>query len=180
GFERYGDPDGDGIGPRTLPGTKHPLAAYFTRGSGHNAQAQYTERPDEWEANLERLNRKLEHARTLVPAPVVDEVKGAQIGLIAYGSTDPGIVEARAMLAARGVKTSYLRLRALPTTAALNDFVARHQRVYVVENNFDGQMTRILQTEVPQHAGRITAITHCDGLPLTARWIAQAIVEQER
>jgi 2-oxoglutarate ferredoxin oxidoreductase subunit alpha len=156
------------------------FARYFTRGSGHNSQAQYTERPDEWEANLERLDRKFEHARTLVPAPVVDEVQGAAIGLIAYGSTDPGIVEARAMLAARGVKTSYLRLKALPTTTAFNEFVARHPRVYVVENNFDGQMTKILQTEVPQHAGRITAITHCDGLPLTARWIAQAIVEQER
>ena len=180
GFARYGDPDGDGIGPRTLPGTKHPLAAYFTRGSGHNSQAQYTERPDEWEANMQRLHRKFEHARTLVPAPAVDEVPGAEIGLIAYGSTDPGIVEARAILAARGIKTSYLRLKALPTTTAFNDFVARHPRVYVVENNFDGQMTKILQTEAPEHAGRITAIAHCDGLPLTARWIAQAIVEQER
>jgi 2-oxoglutarate/2-oxoacid ferredoxin oxidoreductase subunit alpha len=180
GFARYGDPDGDGIGPRTLPGTPHPLAAYFTRGSGHNSQAQYTERPDEWEANMERLNRKFEHARTLVPAPVVDEVRGAEIGLIAYGSTDPGIVEARTILAARGIKTSYLRLKALPTTTAFNDFVARLKRVYVVENNFDGQMTKILQTEAPEHAGHITAITHCDGLPLTARWIAQAIVEKER
>jgi 2-oxoglutarate/2-oxoacid ferredoxin oxidoreductase subunit alpha len=180
GFARYGDPDGDGIGPRTLPGTPHPLAAYFTRGSGHNSQAQYTERPDEWEANLARLSRKFEHARTLVPAPAVDEVKGAEIGLIAYGSTDPGIVEARTILAARGIKTSYLRLKALPTTIAFNDFVARHKRVYVVENNFDGQMTKILQTEAPEHAGHITAITHSDGLPLTARWIAQAIVEKER
>ncbi len=180
GFERYGDPDGDGIGPRTLPGTDHPLAAYFTRGSGHNSQAQYTERPDEWEANLQRLARKFEHARTLVPAPVVDEVDGAQIGLIAYGSTDPGLVEARAMLAARRIKTSYLRLRALPTTAEVIQFVARHPRIYVVENNFDGQMAKILQTDAPEHAGRITAISHCDGLPLTARWIAQAILEQER
>jgi 2-oxoglutarate ferredoxin oxidoreductase subunit alpha len=179
-FDRYGDADGDGIGPRTLPGTDHPLAAYFTRGSGHNSHAQYTERPDEWEANLQRLARKFETARTLVPTPVIDQVKGAAIGLIAYGSTDPGMVEARAMLAARGLKTSYLRLRALPTTDALKDFVACHQRIYVVENNFDGQMTKILRAEVPEHAGHITAISHCDGLPLTARWIAQAILEQER
>jgi 2-oxoglutarate ferredoxin oxidoreductase subunit alpha len=180
GFDRYSDPDGDGIGPRTLPGTDHPLAAYFTRGSGHNAHAQYTERPDEWEANLQRLARKFEHARTIVPKPVVDEAPGAEIGLIAYGSTDPGLVEARTMLAARGIKTSYLRLRALPTTVEYKDFVARHKRVYVVENNFDGQVTKILQTETPEHASHITPITHCDGLPLTARWIAQAILEQER
>ncbi len=180
GFERYGDPDGDGIGPRTIPGTDHPLAAYFTRGSGHNAQAQYTERPDEWEANLARLHRKFETARTLVPKPIVDEVEGAEIGLIAYGSTDPGIVEARAMLAKRGIKTSYLRLRALPTTSEFRDFVARYPRIYVVENNFDGQMHKILQTEAPEQASRMKALAHCDGLPLTARWIAQAVLEQER
>jgi 2-oxoglutarate ferredoxin oxidoreductase subunit alpha len=179
GFDRYGDPDGDGIGPRTLPGTDHPLAAYFTRGSGHNAQARYTERPDEWEANLERLARKHEFARTIVPEPVVDEVKGASIGLIAYGSTDPGIAEARALLAARGVKTSYLRLRALPTTAGVKGFLARYPRVYVVENNFDGQMTRILHSEAPEHAAHVRAVTHCDGLPLTASWIAQAILQRE-
>jgi 2-oxoglutarate/2-oxoacid ferredoxin oxidoreductase subunit alpha len=180
GFDRYADPDGDGIGPRTLPGTDHPLAAYFTRGSGHNSHAQYTERPDEWEANLQRLARKFERARTIVPKPIVDTLPGAKIGLIAYGSTDPGMVEARAMLSAQGIKTSYLRLRALPTTAEFKTFAARYPRIYVVENNFDGQMTKILQTEVPEHAGRITAIAHCDGLPLTARWIAQAILEQER
>ncbi len=180
GFQRYGDQDGDGIGPRTLPGTDNPLAAYFTRGSGHNANAQYTERPDEWEANLARLARKFEHARTLVPRPVVNEVEGAEIGLIAYGSTDPGIVEARDMLARRGIKTSYLRLRALPTTDEFQAFVKRYPRVYVVENNFDGQMTKILQTEAPEQAPHIKSITHCDGLPLTARWIAQAILEQER
>lgn len=180
GFQRYGDPDGDGIGPRTLPGTDHPLAAYFTRGSGHNANAQYTERPDEWEANLARLARKFEHARTMVPQPIVDEVEGAEIGLIAYGSTDPGMVEARALLARKGIKTSYLRLRALPTTAEFQAFVKRYPRVYVVESNFDGQMTKILQTEAPEQAPHIKSITHCDGLPFTARWIAQAILEQER
>ena len=180
GWDRYGDPDGDGIGPRTLPGTDHHRAAYFTRGSGHNHHAIYTERPDEWEANMERLARKCDHARTLVPAPVIDETPGAEIGLVAYGSTDPAMVEARAMLAERGIKTSYLRLRALPTTAEVNAFLTRYPRVYVVENNFDGQMTKILQTETPEHAGRIKAVAHSDGLPLTARWIAQAIVEQER
>ncbi|MGH2517987.1 MAG: 2-oxoacid:acceptor oxidoreductase subunit alpha, partial [Ktedonobacterales bacterium] len=115
-FNRYEDVDGDGIPFRTIPGTEHPNAAYFTRGSGHNKYAQYTERSDEWEGNLRRLARKFDHARTIVPKPVVDEVAGAEIGILSYGSNDPGIVEARDMLAAKGIATSYLRLRALPTT----------------------------------------------------------------
>jgi 2-oxoglutarate ferredoxin oxidoreductase subunit alpha len=180
GFHRYEDVDGDGIPYRTIPGTNHPAAAYFTRGSGHNAQAAYTERPDEWEANLARLARKHEFARTLVPPPEVNEVEGAEIGIIAYGSTNPAIGEARAMLAAKGVNTSYLRLRALPTTVELKEFVNRHPRVYVVENNFDGQMRRILQSEVPEHAARLISITKCDGLPLTGRWVARSILEQEQ
>ncbi|HEU5440359.1 MAG TPA: 2-oxoacid:acceptor oxidoreductase subunit alpha [Ktedonobacterales bacterium] len=179
-FHRYEDVDGDGVPYRTIPGTDHPAAAYFTRGSGHNKEARYTERADEWEENLARLARKHEFARTIVPAPVVDEVEGAEIGIIAYGSTDPGVAEARAMLADKGVPTSYLRLRALPTTVELNEFVARHPRVYVVENNFDGQMRRILQTEVPEHAANLIAITKCDGLSLTGRWIARSILEQEQ
>lgn len=180
GFNRYEDVDGDGIGYRTLPGTDHPLAAYFTRGSGHNKEAQYTERADEWEANLARLARKHEHARNLVPTPVIDEIEGAEIGLIAYGSTDPGIVEARAMLAAKGIKTSYLRLRALPTTVEVEQFISRYPRTYVVENNFDGQMRRILQSEAPAHAAQLISLSKCDGLPLTGRWIARSILEQEQ
>ncbi len=179
GFNRYEDVDGDGIGYRTIPGTDHPLAAYFTRGSGHNQQAQYTERADEWEANLRRLARKHEFARTLVPGPVIDEVDGAEIAIIAYGSSDPGVVEARSMLAGKGIKTSYLRMRALPTTQEQREFTGRYQRVYVVENNLDGQMRRILLSEEPEHATRFRSISKCDGLPLTGRWIAQSILEQE-
>lgn len=180
GFHRYEDVDGDGIGYRTLPGTDHPLAAYFTRGSGHNKEAQYTERPDEWEANLKRLERKHEHARTIVPRPVVDEVAGAEVGIISFGSNDPGIAEARDMLAAKGIKTSYLRLRALPTTDEFARFVARYPRLYVVENNIEGQLRRILLSEAPEHAARLVSICKCDGLPLSGRWIARSIVEQER
>lgn len=180
GFHRYEDEDGTGIGPRTIPGTDTPLAAYFTRGSGHNAQAKYTERSDEWQANLERLARKHAHARTLVPSPVVDEVEGAEIGIVSYGSNEPGIVEARVMLAERGVKTSYLRLRALPTTSELTAFVAKYPRLYVVENNFDGQMRRILQSEEPQAAARMQSINKCDGLPLTGRWIATSLLAHEQ
>jgi len=180
GFHRYEDDDGTGVGPRTIPGTDTPLAAYFTRGSGHNAQAKYTERSDEWQANLERLARKHNYARTLVPSPIVDDVESAEIGIISYGSNEPGIVEARAMLAARGVKTAYLRLRALPTTSELSAFVARYPRLYVVENNFDGQMRRILQSEEPQAAARMQSINKCDGLPLTGRWIATSVLAHEQ
>jgi len=114
-----------------------------------------------------------------VPKPVVDEAPGAEIGIIAYGSTEPGIVEARSMLADQGVQTSYLRLRALPTTGEFNEFVARYPRVYVVENNFDAQMHKILQTEAPEQAARLIPIAKCDGLPLTGRWIARSILEKE-
>jgi 2-oxoglutarate ferredoxin oxidoreductase subunit alpha len=110
----------------------------------------------------------------------VDETPGAEVGIISYGSNDSAIVEARSMLASRGVKTSYLRLRALPTTAEFQRFVASYPRLYVVENNFDGQMTKILQTETPEHAAQLTSINQCDGLPLTGRWIAQSIFEHER
>ncbi|HEX6541486.1 MAG TPA: 2-oxoacid:acceptor oxidoreductase subunit alpha [Ktedonobacterales bacterium] len=180
GFNRYEDVDGDGIPYRTIPGTDSPLAAYFTRGSGHNAEAQYTERADEWQANLERLHRKFEYARTIVPKPVLDEVAGAEIGIISYGSNDSAIAEARSMLAGRGIQTSYLRLRALPTTEEYQQFVARYPRLYVVENNFDGQMAKILQTEAPAYAAHLKSVNQCDGLPLTGRWIAQSILEQER
>jgi 2-oxoglutarate/2-oxoacid ferredoxin oxidoreductase subunit alpha len=180
GFARYGDEDGTGVGPRTLPGTESPFAAYFTRGSGHNTQAQYSERPEDWLANMQRLERKHDYARTLVPAPVLDETPGAEIGIIAYGSTDAPMAEARAMLASRGVKTSYLRLRALPLTEDYARFAEKYPRVYVVENNFDAQMAKILMTEAPKLAGKLTPIAHNDGLPLTGRWIAQTIVEQER
>ena len=180
GFHRYEDVDRDGIPYRTIPGTDSPLAAYFTRGSGHNVLAQYTERADEWQANLARLRRKFDTARTLVPKPVVDEVAGAEVGIISYGSNDSAIVEARSMLASRGVKTSYFRLRALPTTAEFQQFVARYPRLYIVENNFDAQMAKILQSEAPEHAARLTSVNQCDGLPLTGRWIAQSIYQHER
>jgi 2-oxoglutarate ferredoxin oxidoreductase subunit alpha len=184
GFSRYKDVDGDGIGYRTLPGTDHPLAAYFTRGTGHNERAQYSERPDDWERNMERLKRKFDTARTLVPAPVIDQVEGAEVGLIGFGSTDPSIVEARDRLAALGLKTSYLRLRALPLTEEIATFVAAHKRVYVVEMNTDQQLCQLVRLNVIDHGGagnvaRVIACNHNDGLPLTARWITEAIVSLE-
>ncbi len=179
GFARYKDVDGDGIGYRTLPGTNHPLAAYFMRGTGHDESATYSERPEVWEANLKRLARKHDTARTLVPKPIADVTPGATIGIVSYGSNDPAIIEARAVLAEHGYKSSYLRIRALPLSEDLRDFVESHEHLYVIENNFDGQMAELIRLDLPDQAGRIVSLAHCDGLPLTARWIAGAILEQE-
>ncbi|MDQ3248450.1 MAG: 2-oxoacid:acceptor oxidoreductase subunit alpha, partial [Chloroflexota bacterium] len=149
---RYLDEDGDGIGYRTLPGNEHRMAAYFTRGTGHTAYATYSERSDDWENNLHRLARKFETARTLVPQPVLDEVEEATIGIISMGSNDTAIQEARARLKAAGVETSYLRLRALPISQSVRDFIAGHDKVLVIENNYDGQLHKILLTEEPIYA----------------------------
>jgi 2-oxoglutarate ferredoxin oxidoreductase subunit alpha len=179
GFARYRDVDGDGIAYRTLPGTDHPLAAYFTRGTGHTDKATYSERPDDWEKNLDRLFRKHNTARKFVPAPVVENVTNAAFGIISYGTNDPGVVEARAQLAAKGVNSSYLRVRALPFADSVQEFIEAHNHVYVVENNFDGQMAMLLRMEYPELATKIYSVAKCDGLPLTARWISSTILEQE-
>ncbi|HLF25448.1 MAG TPA: 2-oxoacid:acceptor oxidoreductase subunit alpha [Anaerolineae bacterium] len=179
-WKRYADVDGDGIGWRTLPGTDHPLAAYFTRGTGHNEAAGYSERPEDWARNLERLARKHETARALVPPPMIDMVEDAEVGLISYGSNDLPVKEARDRLAARNVKTSYLRLRALPLEDTLLEFIKKYPRLYVIENNFDGQMHALIQLHAPEYATRLVSLSKCDGLPLSARWITEAILEQER
>ncbi|NDJ76907.1 MAG: 2-oxoacid:acceptor oxidoreductase subunit alpha [Chloroflexi bacterium] len=179
-FARYEDPDGDGIGYRTLPGTDHPLAGYFARGTGHNPQAVYSERPDDWVENMERLARKFETTRDMVPQPVIDTMDEAEIGIIAYGTTDACVFEARDQLLAEDVKTDYLRLRALPLNDTTRSFIEQHDRVYVVENNFDGQMASIIQMEYPELATRIISLAHSDGLPLAATWLTGAVLEQEQ
>ena len=180
GFARYRDLDGDGIGYRTLPGMENPQGAYFTRGTGHNDRAVYSERPDDWVENMDRILRKFETARKLVPTPVVDNVEGAEIGIIAFGTTDPAIQEARDRLAEDGVKTSYLRLRALPINEEVKDFVAQYERVYVVELNRDGQMHNILLTEMPALATRLHSIAYLDGMPLTPGRVVEAIESEEQ
>jgi 2-oxoglutarate/2-oxoacid ferredoxin oxidoreductase subunit alpha len=178
-FARYRDVDGDGIPYRTLPGNTNPLSAYFTRGTGHNERAVYSERPDDWLNNLTRLFKKHDTARTLVPKPVVDRREGAKVGIIAYGSADAAVQEARDHLRAAGVETSYLRVRALPLETTLREFVAEYETLYVVELNFDGQMRQLVQLYVPERAASIRSVAHCDGLPLTARFVAEAILGQE-
>jgi 2-oxoglutarate ferredoxin oxidoreductase subunit alpha len=180
GFARYKDIDGDGVGYRTLPGTAHPRAAYFTRGTGHDERAVYSEKPEAWVQNMDRLARKFDTARDMVPGPVIDEHKDAEIGIIGFGTTTFAIEEARDRLAQTNMKTSYMRLRALPINDAVKEFVARHDRVYVVELNRDGQMHAILLTEMPELATKLISLAHLDGLSLSARWVQEAIAAKEQ
>jgi 2-oxoglutarate/2-oxoacid ferredoxin oxidoreductase subunit alpha len=177
---RYRDVDKDGIPYRTLPGTKHPNAGFFTRGTGHDEEARYSEQPEVWQRNLDRLLRKLETARTAVPAPVVDE-KGNKVAILAYGTTHHAVVEARDRLRDAGIEVDYMRVRALPLSPEVATFVKRHDRVYVVEQNRDGQLHGILRTELPTHLiGRLQSICHYNGVPIDARVIFDPLLEAER
>ena len=178
-FYRYMDSDGDGIGYRTLPGTEHPRAAYFNRGSGHDQYGRYTEDSQDWLDTMERLTRKFETIRAKMPTPIVEDNAKAKIGLIGFGSTHPAIQEARERLAAQGVETSYLRLRALPVNGDVLDFIDQYERVYVIEMNTDAQLQKILHLETPALAPRLRSLAFADGMPLTALWITEAILEKE-
>jgi 2-oxoglutarate ferredoxin oxidoreductase subunit alpha len=178
-FGRYKDIDGDAIPYRTLPGTDHPLAAYFTRGTGHTEQATYSEKPHHWKANLDRLSRKFDTARTLLPRPVVEGAAGASVGIIAFGSSDMAVREARTMLAARSTPTDYLRLRALPIDVEVRDFIRTHRIVYVVEQNRDAQVASILRLEMPERATAIRSVLHYSGLPIDAQSVVDGITQQE-
>src|SRR5579864_3367052 len=181
GFARYKDVDGDGIGYRTLPGTSHPAAAYFARGSGHNEKAQYSERADDFENNMERLNRKFETARSFVPRPEITKGNNAKIGIIGYGTSHWGITESRDQLRAEyGIETDYLRLRAYPFTREVHDFVEQHEHVYLVEQNRDAQMLSLLKLDVkPELTPRLRSIAHITGLPLDARSITDELTSME-
>ncbi|MEM9955100.1 MAG: 2-oxoacid:acceptor oxidoreductase subunit alpha [Chloroflexota bacterium] len=176
---RYMDVDGDGIGYRTIPGTDHPRAAYFARGTGHNEMAVYTERSDDWIKNMNRLALKMETAKTVTPTDVIDYDESKSIGIISFGTNDPAIQEARDLLSANGVETNYLRVRALPLLDTVKEFAFNHDTVYVIENNFDGQLHQIMKLEYPEDTTHIHSLTLGDGLPMTARWIIESIGEKE-
>lgn len=177
---RYRDVDGDGICWRTLPGTPHPAAGYFTRGSGHDEEALYSERPEVYQRMVDRLARKYETARALVPEPVVDDA-GHAVGLIAFGSTHHAVVEARDQLAEAEVATDYCRVRALPLRAEVEAFVERHERVYVVEQNRDGQLWQLLRSELPGRlSDRLRSIRHYNGVPIDAAAISEPVLAAER
>jgi 2-oxoglutarate/2-oxoacid ferredoxin oxidoreductase subunit alpha len=181
GFARYKDVDGDGIGYRTLPGTDHPAAAYFTRGSGHNEKAQYSERADDFERNLERLNRKFETARAFVPRPEIYSDGKSKIGVIGYGTSHWALTEARDQLRNEyNIETDYLRLKAYPFTREVHDFVKSHDRIYLVEQNRDAQMLSLLKLDVdPALVVRLRSIAHIHGLPLDARSVTDELMTME-
>jgi 2-oxoglutarate ferredoxin oxidoreductase subunit alpha len=181
GFARYKDVDGDGIGYRTLPGTDHPAAAYFTRGSGHNEKALYSERPEDYANNMLRLARKFETAKTLVPRPVLEGTGKQKVGIIAFGTSHWAVVESRDQLEREsGLATDYLRIRAFPFTQEVADFVAAHDRIYVVEQNRDAQMLNLLKTNLdPADAVKLHPVLHFNGLPIDARTVTTAIAAEE-
>jgi 2-oxoglutarate ferredoxin oxidoreductase subunit alpha len=186
GFARYKDVDGDGIGYRTLPGTPHSAAAYFARGSGHNEKAQYSERADDFENNMERLNRKFETARSFVPRPEITKGNSAggqkvNIGIIGYGTSHWGITESRDQLRDEyAIETDYLRLRAYPFTREVHEFIEQHEHVYIVEQNRDAQMLSLLKLDLkPELTTRLRSIAHITGLPLDARSITDELTSME-
>lgn len=181
GFARYKDVDGDAIPYRTLPGTDHPAAAYFTRGSGHNEKALYTERPDDYQNLMERLARKFDTARTLVPPPETVQDGKSSIGLIAFGSSDFAVRESRDQLKKKfGLETDYLRLRAFPFTREAHDFVASHERIYVIEQNRDAQMLSLLKLDLaPEQIVKLRSVLHFNGLPIDARSVTDELAMRE-
>jgi 2-oxoglutarate ferredoxin oxidoreductase subunit alpha len=181
GFERYKDVDGDGIGYRTLPGTPEPLAGWFARGSGHNEKAIYSERPEVYVNNVDRLNRKFETARQKVPGPVVTESAKHEVGIIAYGTSHWAIEESLDQLRREhDIDASYCRLRAFPFSREVHDFIHRHQRVYVVDQNRDAQMLGLLRLECnADEISRLRSIRHYNGLSLDALTVSREIASQE-
>ena len=176
---RYKDVDGDGIPYRTVPGDGMP--AFFTRGSGHNAKAQYSERPDDYVDNMDRLARKFETARKHVPVPVVETNKQAKIGIIGYGTSHWAITESRDQLREEtSVETSYLRVRAYPFTEDLLSFIDAHERIYIVEQNRDAQLLMLMKLELsPERSAKLRSVLHYNGLPIDARSISDDILAQE-
>lgn len=177
---RYLDVDGDGIPYRTVPGNRHPSAAYFTRGTGHDEYAKYSEEPDVWEKNLNRLAQKFVTAKQFVPRPVLKRMDGASVGIIAIGSADPSVEEARMLLGREGLPTDYLRVRAVPFTDEVEQFIRDHEKVYVVELNRDGQLRQLLMLNMPEELHtRLRKASHTDGMPLSPRWIKEEILALE-
>ena len=181
GFARYRDVDGDGIGWRTLPGTKHPKAAYFTRGSGHNDAAGYTEKPDEYQEVMDRLARKFEGARSLVPAPVTVKNGSSKVGFLAYGTTDFAMRESMDEIKKEyGLEVDYMRIRAYPFAHEIHDFVASHERIYVVEQDRDAQLAALLKLDLPaDQVTKLRSILHYNGLPMEARVITEEFATKE-
>jgi len=174
---RYLDKDGDGIPYRTIPGNKHPMSAYFTRGTGHDEYAKYTEDSNAFHRNMERLKKKYESAKQFLPKPIAHTTNGAKTGVIAYGSTEAAINEARVQLERdHKMKTNFLRVRSFPFTAEVEEFIQEHDQLYVVEMNRDGQLHQLLSVAFPASATKLISVAYGDGLPASARWVREGIL----
>ncbi|MGH7809312.1 MAG: 2-oxoacid:acceptor oxidoreductase subunit alpha, partial [Candidatus Binatia bacterium] len=176
-FRRYFDQDGDGIPYRTVPGNQNRLASYFTRGSGHDADAKYSEDEHDYKYILDRLRKKFETSRKFVPKPIIEKERGVKTGIICYGSSFEPVREARDRLKARGLKTNHMLIRALPLTSEVRDFLAEHDTLYLVEQNRDAQVAAIIKDEHPALGAKITSILVYDGLPVTAGEVVRQIFE---
>lgn len=180
-FGRYLDVDGDGIPWRTLPGTHAAKGAFFTRGTTKNAYAKYSEEGSDYVENMERLQRKFDTAKRLVPQPVMRQAaKPAKLGAIYFGSTAPAMTEALDKLAVDGQHVDALRLRAFPFPQSVRDFIMAHEQVFVVEQNRDGQMRSLIVNELGIDPARLVPVLHYDGTPITARFIGRAIDDHIR
>jgi 2-oxoglutarate ferredoxin oxidoreductase subunit alpha len=177
---RYLDIDEDGIPYRTFPGNKHPDSAYFARGTGHDEYAAYTEDHEDWEVNMARLVKKFETSKQYLPKPTLIGDGKADIGILAYGSTEAAVIEAKDKLKNRGVDVDFLRIRALPLVDEVQEFIAGKERVYVVELNRDGQLYQIIKMDLPHLCKKLISLPKHDGLPLSATWVIDAVLESER
>jgi 2-oxoglutarate/2-oxoacid ferredoxin oxidoreductase subunit alpha len=176
---RYLDVDGDSIPYRTLIGNTHKKAPYFTRGTGHDEYGNYSEEPDVWQRILDRIKVKIESSKEALPKPVFRKLPGASIGLIAMGSTEPAVMEAQDKLNAMGITTDFMRVRALPFSSEVQNFIEAHQRNYVLELNRDGQLHQLLILHYCDMTDRLTSLSYIDGLPMTAEWIIKAVISKE-
>ena len=166
-FRRYFDQDNDGIPYRTVPGNEHRLASYFTRGSGHDSDARYSEDEHDYKYILDRLRKKFETARKFVPKPIIEKERGVKTGIICYGSSFEPVREARDRLKARGLRTNHMLIRALPLTSEVRDFLSEHDTIYFVEQNRDGQMAAIIKDDWPELGAKIVSVLIYNGLPAT-------------
>jgi 2-oxoglutarate ferredoxin oxidoreductase subunit alpha len=178
-FYRYFDKDGDGIGYRTLPGV-HPKAAYFTRGSGHNQYGVYTEDSAEYQIVLDRLLKKWETAKKLVPRAIIDATAGSDIGIVSIGSCDGAIREAIGVLKEKGVGVDYMRVRSFPFSEDVERFLNAHKVLFVVEQNRDAQFKSLLTLETSVEKSKLRSLLYYSGLPISSTFIVEGVLDEVR
>lgn len=181
GFARYKNVDGDGVPWRTLPGTPHPKAAYFTRGTGHTEEATYSERPEDWIRNMDRLARKFETLRAHLPPPAQFLASGAKIGLVSVGTSRYAMEESREQLSMEaGIAASWMRLTAYPFPPELEAFIEQHERVYVIDQNRDAQLLGLMRLDLPPRLlEKLRSVRYYGGLPLDARTVTEFVLAEE-